>query len=97
MSTAPTFMQYAPCAQVDPDLMFPHPQDRRGVAAAKSICAVCEFTAECLARALSPETRAKHGVFGGKSEHERREIQRGRPVPLDYGPIPPKHRRIAHA
>lgn len=97
MSNVPTFMQYAPCAQVDSDLMFPNPQDRRGVANAKRICAVCEFTRECLERALAPESRADHGVYGGKSEHERKQMRRGRAVPLDYGPIPPKHRRIAHA
>lgn len=43
-------------------------------APAKRICEVCPVSAECLEWAMTvPE---KHGIWGGKSERERRQLRR---------------------
>lgn len=57
----------AACAQVDPDVMFPHPSDRAGLNAARQVCAGCPVIAEC--RAFAVRTGQKHGVWGGKAFH----------------------------
>jgi hypothetical protein len=92
MSTAPNF-RFAPCATVDPEVMFPLPTDEEGVATAKRICDGCDFRAQCLEWALSPTTRADEGVFGGASEGERRRMKRGRKAPYRVGPMPSKQQR----
>lgn len=97
MSTAPTFMKYAPCARVDPEFMFPLPGDRKGIAEAKAICGGCEFIAQCLTWALTPEARIGHGVVGGKSEYERSRLKKGPAKPYSVGRIPAKNRRHAPA
>jgi len=43
-------------------------------APAKAICAACPVTAECLDYAL--RTKQKFGIWGGKSERERRTMRR---------------------
>lgn len=62
------------CLGVDPDLFFPE----RGASCepAKAICRACEVRAECLEYALVHVE--KWGVWGGKSERERRRIRRQR-------------------
>lgn len=95
MSSTPEFMRYAPCAQVDPEVMFP--ADRKGLADAKQVCAPCEFREQCLSYALSPDTRINDGVVGGKSEHERRKMRKPRARNYDVGPLPPKSKRHASA
>lgn len=97
MSSAPEFIADAPCAQVDPDVMFPNPQNRRAVKAAKLICQGCDFRAECLEWATAPETRISDGVAGGLSENERRELKKGRPKRYSVGRIPAKNKRHANA
>ena len=58
------------CAQTDPDAFFP---DLGGsVKQAKKVCAQCDVRAECLDWALS--TNERFGVWGGKSERERRAL-----------------------
>jgi len=60
----------AQCRQVDPDLFFP---DKGGSSVdAKRICAGCPVRAACLDYALKNEER--FGVWGGTSEHERRQL-----------------------
>ncbi|WP_167455553.1 WhiB family transcriptional regulator [Streptomyces tirandamycinicus] len=97
MST-PTFMLEAPCSRIDPEIMFPNPRDAKGIKLAKSTCGRCPFTAQCLERSLDPATRCDSGVFGGLTEDERKKLIRtrklGRAVPINYGPIPPKSRRM---
>lgn len=39
---------------------------------AKAICATCSVRADCLAHALS--IREQHGIWGGLSESERRQL-----------------------
>jgi WhiB family redox-sensing transcriptional regulator len=96
-SKVPGFMRFAPCAQVDPDAMFPTPGDVQGLSDAKRVCASCEFTNQCLAWALAPETRANEGVFGGKSENERKRMKRAPAKRYYVGPLPPKNKRHAPA
>lgn len=59
------------CAQVGDDaLMFP----AKGASTkdAKSLCMGCEVRSPCLEYALANTER--HGIWGGKSERERRAI-----------------------
>jgi len=62
------------CNGVDPDLFFP----KRGesTSEAKKVCASCPVKSECLEFALA--TSEKYGIWGGKSERERRQIRKQR-------------------
>ena len=60
------------CAQVDPEAFFP---EKGGSAkAAKRICQSCDVAAQCLAYAMANDER--FGIWGGKSERERRRLLR---------------------
>lgn len=75
MSTAgPEWMDEALCAQSDPEAWFPEKGDRP--AAAKRVCADCPVRAECLEYAIEHDER--FGVWGGRTERERRELRRER-------------------
>lgn len=64
--------EQALCAQSDPDRWFP---DRGGsTRTAKLICADCPVRQSCLEYAL--EACEPWGVWGGKSERERRRMRR---------------------
>lgn len=52
------------------------PQDGVGVIRAQRICATCPVSEQCLEYALV--NHVDHGVWGGKSERERRRLQRAR-------------------
>ncbi len=52
------------------------PRDGVGVIAAQRICASCPVSRACLEYALA--NHVDHGVWGGKSERERRRIARER-------------------
>lgn len=59
----------------DPNIWFPaRGQDFK---TAKAICAQCPVRAACLDYAL--KHRIRHGIWGGKSERERRKIRSNRP------------------
>lgn len=60
------------CRGADQRLWFP----QRGESAehAKKICRVCPVAERCLEYAL--EIGTKHGIWGGKSERERRALRR---------------------
>jgi WhiB family transcriptional regulator, redox-sensing transcriptional regulator len=62
----------AECLSSHPKLFFP----ARGesTVAAKKVCAGCPVRSECLAYAL--DEGIKFGVWGGKSERERRTMRR---------------------
>ena len=61
----------AACRHYSPDIFFPH--DGVGVKTAQAICKEeCDVVKNCLEYALS--NRIDHGVWGGKSERERRRI-----------------------
>ncbi len=65
---------YANCLGVDPDLFFPE----RGASSreAKEVCRGCVVKEECLEFAL--QSGEKFGIWGGKSERERRRLRRQR-------------------
>jgi WhiB family transcriptional regulator, redox-sensing transcriptional regulator len=82
-----SWRDHALCAQTDPDAMFP--EKGEGTRSARTICGMCPVrasdirddqgyggTGECLEYALANQER--FGVWGGKSERERRLIQRDR-------------------
>ncbi|HQU26252.1 MAG TPA: WhiB family transcriptional regulator [Acidimicrobiales bacterium] len=52
------------------------PRDGVGVIAAQRICSNCAVSRACLEYALA--NHVDHGVWGGKSERERRRIARER-------------------
>ena len=67
----------AACRSVDPDLFFP--VGATGLAieqieSAKAVCTMCPVTDECLEYALA--TNQDSGVWGGRSEEERRALRR---------------------
>lgn len=71
----PEWYADALCAQVDGELWFP---ERGGsVAEAKKVCAACPVRAQCLDYALANGER--WGVWGGRSERERRKLARTAP------------------
>lgn len=71
--TPEAWMDDALCAQVDPDAFFPEKGGSNR--AAKALCASCEVRAQCLAFALAHDER--YGIWGGKSERERRRMVAG--------------------
>lgn len=70
------WIELAACQDEDPELFFPGRGMNTQLRAAKAVCAFCAVKEECLEFAL--ENGIKHGVWGGKSERERRRIRRER-------------------
>lgn len=64
------------CRGIDPNLFFPERGDP--TAEAKRICSECRVREKCLEFAL--QSGERHGIWGGKSERERRRIRRERKV-----------------
>jgi WhiB family redox-sensing transcriptional regulator len=69
----PAWMAEALCAEVDAELFFPAKQGS-SARLAKRTCRRCEVSVECLDYALQHEIA--HGVWGGKSDRERRRLRR---------------------
>lgn len=69
------WMSDALCAQVDPEIFFPTPVSPT-TREAKRVCMACEVRPACLEHALG--LHIADGVFGGKSERERRQIAASR-------------------
>jgi WhiB family redox-sensing transcriptional regulator len=65
------WMDHANCAGCDPNLFFPE----RGASTkeAKAVCAACVVRETCLEYAMAQGI--KHGIWGGRSERERRRIR----------------------
>lgn len=53
---------------------FPEPDDVGGIALAKSVCAVCPVSDDCLSFAV--EARQEEGIWGGTTPAERKRIRR---------------------
>jgi WhiB family redox-sensing transcriptional regulator len=70
----PEWMIGAVCAEVDPEIFFP--EKGGSTRDAKRVCMGCDVRVECLEYAL--ERQERFGIFGGKSERERRRILRER-------------------
>lgn len=68
------WVQEAACRGMDPAEFYPH----RGqmLTSIKHLCADCPVRRECLEHAIT--TPEPLGLWGGKSERERREIRRQR-------------------
>jgi WhiB family redox-sensing transcriptional regulator len=65
-------MRFGLCAQTDPEAFFPDKGER--TRPAKAVCEGCPVRDECLNYAL--EHNERFGVWGGKSERERRVLRR---------------------
>lgn len=70
--TPPQWMKQALCAQVDTDLFFPDIGESNREA--KLICRRCDVQPDCLAYAVNG--KIPFGVWGGKSDRERRNLRR---------------------
>lgn len=69
----PDWMDSAPCATADPEVWFPAAKDAVTARLAKKICNTrCAHRLACLRYAI--ETKASAGIWGGKTEKERRKI-----------------------
>jgi WhiB family redox-sensing transcriptional regulator len=68
----PEWVQSAVCGQVDPEIFYPPRGD--SCRDAKRVCLSCPVRVECLRWAL--DSCEEHGVWGGKSERERRALRR---------------------
>ena len=71
-----TWTERAACSGLDPDLWFPGHGDAFTVVYAKQVCATCVVRDACLEYALA--AGEKFGIWGGKSERERRRMRRAR-------------------
>lgn len=89
--TVPVFMLEAPCARIDPEIMFPAPAADWETEFAKSVCERCPFESRCLEYALAPATRVGDGVMGGLTDAERKALVKerrlGRALAYNGGPI----------
>lgn len=70
----PPWMRQANCRGADPDLFFPE-EKRARCDEALQLCAVCPVRQARLAFALAGPER--HGVWGGTTPAERRQLLRG--------------------
>ena len=68
------------CAQVGGDLWFPdRGGDGTGVSVAKQICNQCIHRLECAEWGIKYE---RHGIWGGLSEKQRKQIRRKQRIKL---------------
>lgn len=67
------------CKGADPDDLF---LDGAAQSRGKRVCAPCTVKAECLAYAK--ERGIDHGVWGGLTERERRDLDRKFPAVTDW-------------
>jgi len=72
------WMAEGKCRDMAPDVFFP--SDGTGVLEAQRICADCPVSEACLEYAIA--NKIDHGVWGGRSERERRRIARRRRLSL---------------
>ncbi|MBI3648368.1 MAG: WhiB family transcriptional regulator [Actinobacteria bacterium] len=73
------WLRSAACISEEPELFFPvgsSDDATRRTARAKEVCRRCPVIHECLEWSLA--TAQDAGVWGGRSEEERREIRRER-------------------
>lgn len=72
-----TWRRNASCKDTDPELFFPIGTTGQAliqISEAKTVCDECTVRNKCLDFAL--ETNQDWGIWGGKSEDERRDIRR---------------------
>lgn len=73
MWPAPQFNGTQPCASTDPEIFFPHPSDKDGIAAAKAICNSCEFIDACLIYAVAEPSI--QGIWGATTQRQRESMR----------------------
>jgi len=73
MPEAPSFDGSQPCSKTDPEMFFPHPSDRVGIAAAKEVCNTCPFITSCLKYAVGEA--GLQGIWGGTTQRQRETIR----------------------
>jgi WhiB family transcriptional regulator, redox-sensing transcriptional regulator len=81
MQTTGNWWDLAACRSADPELFFPISATGTGladIARAKAVCASCRVRQPCLDYAIG--SRQVHGVWGGTSEEERRDLALGRRI-----------------
>ena len=61
------------CKESDPEAFFP--EKGGSTKQAKAVCRRCPITEKCLQYAL--ENGERYGIWGGQSEHQRRQILKG--------------------
>ena len=66
------WMDLAACGEIGGDEWFP--EKGSSSRAAKAVCMSCPVRLQCLEYAL--ERNIPHGIFGGKSERQRRAMRR---------------------
>ena len=70
----PDWYDEAQCQGTSQQIFFPQKNSPQLESIAKSICAACAVTEQCLEYALL--TRQTEGIWGGKTAKERRRIRR---------------------
>jgi len=73
-TTNETWRNDALCAQTDPETFYP--LENHSARPAKTICAMCDVTNECLAYALT--NREPFGIWGGLTPRQRQKLARRR-------------------
>ena len=73
-------LDHAECKGLDPRLFFP--ERGESTREAKAVCDTCPVRSDCLDWAI--DTQQKHGIWGGRSERERRRIRAGHAPDLNY-------------
>lgn len=68
------WMDDALCAETDIGAFFPQPNV--GAHQARKICAMCEVKTQCLEYALADRDAFEHGVWGGTTPSERKQMMR---------------------
>jgi WhiB family transcriptional regulator, redox-sensing transcriptional regulator len=68
-----SWQRFGRCAETDPEAFFP---EKGGTTRpAKQVCAGCAVQQICLDFALTHPETSRHGIWGGTSERERRQMR----------------------
>lgn len=73
-----TWHEDALCAHIGGDWWYP--EKGESATAAKAICRACPVRAECLDYSLT--WRQRFGIWGGATEHDRRDLIKELDVPI---------------
>lgn len=88
-----TWRERAACAGMDTAMFFPGRGDTRGPQAAKAICEGCPVVGQCAEWAI-PQSDL-HGVFGGLTERQRRNLRTAAARQRREGATPPPAHGVA--
>lgn len=75
-TTSTTWRTHARCLGMDPDVFHPPGDADEAAEPALAVCARCPVREPCLEHAIT--AREHHGVWGGRTERERRRLVRQR-------------------